>query len=1073
MNEDPTQATPLAIVGIGCLFPKAGDVGAYWANLRDGVDAITGVPASHWSPEDYYDEDPAAADRVYARRGGFLDPVDVSPLDLGIAPRDLEATDTTQLLALHVAAAALRDAGYGPTGKAFDRDRAAVILGVTGALELVIPLGARLGHPIWRRALKGAGVDDDTAQEVVERIAEQYVPWQENSFPGLLGNVAAGRIANRLDLHGTNCVVDAACASSLSALHLAGLELQAGRADLVLAGGVDTFNDVFMYTCFSKTPALSKRGDARPFDRDADGTMLGEGVGIVALKTLASARRDGDRVYAVIRGIGSSSDGKGQAIYAPSSEGQARALRNAYTLAGVDPTTVELIEGHGTGTKVGDATEVGGLTAVFDPDGSATEPWCAVGSVKSMIGHTKAAAGIAGLIKTAMALHHRVLPPTLKVEAPNEALDGEATPFTVNASKRPWFSMDGTPRRAGVSAFGFGGSNFHAVLEEGDREAAAISWDGRTQILAFTGADRGALARALRAFDAAQSWAGIRRAASRLRADFDGGAACRATVIVREGDEDLATRLQAAAKGVDGNARSRWSLPDGTAFGEGPPPGKLAGLFPGQGAQAVAMLDGLACQSVLFQDTVAEVLAGHPEVVGAIYPRHAFDAETREAQRARLTHTATAQPALGAVSLAAWRVLESFGLSLEAAVGHSYGELTALCATGRIGASALGELSRRRGALMAEGVGDRGSMLAVFTTAEALQRELDRRGWSTLTIANYNAPEQQVLSGPTGAIDVAQRELEAAGLRTHRLAVSAAFHSPLVAEAHAPFAQSVRDVALEPSPIPVFANASGAPYPEGDEAAQQLLADQLVSPVRFAACIDAMVADGVATFVELGPGRRLSGLVTAIAGDAVRVTSVDESSGRRHGMVDLARCLGAIAAWGHDVRLDVWDPYVEAAPMKKTLTVSVCGANLKPKPTTRPPRTPMSHERPSTNVPAAPPVAAAAAPSPAPAVDLATLQATQANLAALMRLQEQTAELHRRFLEGQQHATQAFGALVAQQQSMLGAPGAALPTLAAMPAVAPVQPPVPAVAMPPGGLLAPAIQPAAPVQAPVAAPPVA
>ena len=270
---------PLAIVGMACLFPKADDVGAFWANLKNGVDAITDIPSTHWTVEDFFDDDPKAPDRTYARRGGFLSPVAFDPLSFGIAPNDLEATDTTQLLGLMVAQQALEDAGYGEKGS-FDRDRASVILGVTGTLELAIPLGARLGHPLWRRALKESGIADDLADTVVQKISDGYVGWQEKSFPGLLGNVVAGRIANRLDLGGTNCVVDAACASSLGALNLAGLELASGRSDMVLAGGMDTVNDIFMYMCFSKTPALSPTGDCRPFDKSADGTIIGDGLGV-------------------------------------------------------------------------------------------------------------------------------------------------------------------------------------------------------------------------------------------------------------------------------------------------------------------------------------------------------------------------------------------------------------------------------------------------------------------------------------------------------------------------------------------------------------------------------------------------------------------------------------------------------------------------------------------------------------------------------------------------------------------------------------------------------------------------
>ena len=401
-----SESSSLAIIGMSCLFPQADDLRAYWSNIKNGVDAITQIPATHWNIAEFFDADPKAPDRTYARRGGFLSPVNFNPMEFGIAPKDVEATDTTQLLGMVAAKQALVDAGYGE--KPFPKERTSVILGVTGALELVIPLGARLGHPIWRKALKEAGVGQTVADDVVRRIADSYVGWQENSFPGLLGNVAAGRIANRLDLGGTNCVVDAACASSLAALHLAMLELAAGRSDMVITGGLDTFNDIFMYMCFSKTPALSPTGDAKPFDRNCDGTMLGEGLGMLVMKRVADAERDGDRIYAVIQGLGSSSDGRGNAIYAPQADGQKEALRRAYAEAGVTPDSIELVEAHGTGTRVGDAAELQALTEVFRsarPHGT----WAALGSVKSQIGHTKAAAGVAGLIKAALALDRKAM----------------------------------------------------------------------------------------------------------------------------------------------------------------------------------------------------------------------------------------------------------------------------------------------------------------------------------------------------------------------------------------------------------------------------------------------------------------------------------------------------------------------------------------------------------------------------------------------------------------------------------------------------------------------------------------
>ncbi|RPJ11985.1 MAG: hypothetical protein EHM30_13775, partial [Desulfobacteraceae bacterium] len=479
---------PVAIIGIGCFFPGSPGVKEYWHMLFHGKDAITDVPETHWSPEDYFDKDPAKPDHVYCKRGGFISPVLFDPTEFGIPPASLEATDSSQVLALIAAKSALEDSGY-YSNKTFNRDRTSVILGATGTQELSIPLGSRLGHPKWRKALSDSGIPSDKAEEVIEKISDSFISWQENSFPGLLGNVIAGRICNRLDLGGTNCVVDAACASSLSAIHLAVMELVTGRSDMVITGGVDALNDIFMHMCFSKTRILSPTGDIRPFSKDADGTVLGEGVGILVLKRLMDAERDGDKIYAVIKGIGTSSDGKAQSIYAPRKEGQVKALNLAYANAQVDPSSIDLIEAHGTGTRVGDLVEFQALTEVFGNPENPEEGMfqkCAIGSVKSMIGHTKAAAGSAGLIKAALSVYHKTLLPTLKADIPDPALNISESPFYLNPSRRPWFSKKEHPRRCGVSSFGFGGSNFHAVLEEYKQSKQEAAWDGSVEIIALS-----------------------------------------------------------------------------------------------------------------------------------------------------------------------------------------------------------------------------------------------------------------------------------------------------------------------------------------------------------------------------------------------------------------------------------------------------------------------------------------------------------------------------------------------------------------------------------------------------------
>ena len=1015
-NEDRAAAqSPIAIVGMSCLFPGASSLQEYWANVRDGVDAITSVPVSHWTVGDYFDADPKAPDMTYGRRGGFLDAIDFDPMGFGISPRDLEATDSTQLLGMYVAREALRDAGYGADGRDFERERTSVILGVSGTLPLVIPLGARLGHPIWRQALVEAGVDAETSEDVIARIADGYVPWQENSFPGLLANVVAGRIANRLDLHGTNCIVDAACASSLSAIHLASLELEAGRADMVLSGGLDTFNDIFMYMCFSKTPALSASGNSQPFNQNADGTILGEGVGVVALKRLADAERDGDRIYAVIKGLGSSSDGKGQAVYAPSPEGQARALRAAYRNAGVTPDTVGLLEAHGTGTIVGDATEARGLTGVYEDTGR-EGTWCALGSVKSMIGHTKAAAGAAGLIKAVMALHHKVLPPTIKVETPNEAVAPGETPFYVNTEKRPWLPESRHPRRAGVSAFGFGGSNFHCVVEEYESQATLVDWDGRDQIFAFSAKSREALASKLKDFEAGSTWAEIRGQAAETRSAFDASHEVRLLMVVQRDGRSPADLITLALPQLE-DARSAWSLPQGVFFGSGSSKGGWAACFPGQGAQYVGMLSELVCRFPVAADTLAAATEATPGLVDNLYPHPAFNADSRAEQEAELRATQTAQPALGAVSLGAFRVLEQFGIIPDATCGHSYGELVALCAAGRLGPKELYELSRLRGELMAGGEGDHGSMLAVAAESERVQALIQRHDLD-LVVANHNAPLQVVLSGVTTEIDRATDILSHEGLRTKKLPVSAAFHSRLVADAAAPFAETLKGVELAKSAVPVYANTTGTSYPKTPAAARKVLAKQMDSPVDFVQCVKAMFDDGVRTFVEVGPGRRLSGLIGEIlAGEEVTVVAMDASSGQRPGLVDLARMLAQFAAAGHAVALDRWDEgaleawRLEAAQEKPALTVKISGANHVTERPKRPPRVAAPIPVASTTGPAASALSTsepAATPTSDPQVLAEAIRASQASLAALVRLQEQTAEVHRRFLESQERTIQAI-----------------------------------------------------------------
>lgn len=1030
-DKDNNNTMPLAIVGIGCLFPKANNPKEYWHNVRDGVDAIREIPDSHWNPTEYFNDDKNAPDMTYARRGGFIDPVDFDPLLYGLSPNNIEATDTTQLLGMVVARQALLDAGYSTSkdnidGRQFDRNRTSVILGVTGTLELVIPLGARLGHPHWRKALADAGVAKDTAEEVVQRIADSYVPWQENSFPGLLGNVAAGRIANRFDLGGTNCVVDAACASSLSAIHMAAMELYLGRSDMAITGGFDTFNDIFMYMCFSKTPALSPTGNSRPFDINGDGTILGEGLGAVILKRLDDAKRDNDNIYAILKGMGSSSDGRGNAIYAPSANGQTRALKNAYTDAGVSPRSIELVEAHGTGTRVGDAVEAEALSSVYREDRE-EGTWCALGSVKSMIGHTKAGAGIAGLIKIAMALKHNVLPPTIKIDEPLDILNPGAAPVYVNTYRRPWLSKTNHPRRAALSAFGFGGSNFHCVMEEADPLSNEIDWDGSILIYSFSAKTRTALVKTLKSIDTEQSWDSLRYHAACSNKKFKQKDTPRLVLVITRQTE-VKTLINDVCLKLNDKENTSWSLSNTAYYGEGKLPGKLAVLFPGQGSQYTNMQLDLACQFYQVQNSIANATQIFEEIYPEnqlgeqIYPISVFTQEAKQKNTATLRHTQTAQPAIGAVSIGLFNLLKTFGISPDMTAGHSFGELTALCAGGVIDENSLIQLAIKRGELMAnDNNGDHGSMLAVSASAAVVHEILEAEQLD-LIIANNNAPRQVVLSGATDQIDRAVEVLGKRGLGAKKLPVSAAFHSSFIADAEKPFAKFLKTIKFSSPGIPVFSNSTSQTYPYEPEKAQALLASQLARPVEFVAEIENLYEAGVRTFIEVGPGNVITGLVNSILGDrSFNSIAIDASRGRKNGQYDLACTLAQIACLGHKTDLGMWDcdyinEFENVEERSPSMTIKLTGANyMKPRET----RPPSNQNKPVTDagekqVLSTPVISKIEHKTPS-IKNQDLLAATQKTILTLQNMQHQTADLHRQYLEGQEAAQKAIQSLLEQQ----------------------------------------------------------
>ncbi|MEV7866733.1 SDR family NAD(P)-dependent oxidoreductase [Streptomyces sp. NPDC088124] len=1025
MTASTPRQVPVAVVGAGALVPGATDAAGYWRIVTGGQDLMTEVPASRWLVADHYDPDPAAPDRTYARRGAFLPDVDFDPMAYGVPPTSLSATDTSQLLALMVADQVLADAGGLPD---MDRDRVGVVLGVS-ALELLPHMYGRTERPVWLKALRESGLTEAEARAVCDRISAHYTPWRESTFPGLLSNVVAGRIANRFDLHGTNHTTDAACASSLAALSTAVGELALGRADLVISGGVDTGNGIGMFLSFSKTPALSRSGDCRPLSDAADGTMLGEAVVMYALKRLSDAERDGDRVHAVVRGIGTSSDGRSSAIYAPLSGGQARALRRAYEEAGYGPGTVELVEAHGTGTQAGDTAELDALNEVFGASGRTDGQWCAIGSVKSQIGHTKCAAGAAGLLKAVMALHHKVLPPTIKVDRPNPAAATPDGPFYVNTEARPWVRPAGHPRRASVSSFGFGGSNFHVTLEEyvpagTPGRAAPRHRCAPSELVLFSGASPAALVAPDTGDD--RPLAALARESHSAFSPTDPVR----LAIIATGVEELRDRYAQALALIRRRPGTPFSTPTGIRYAVGTPaPGRIGFLFPGQGSQYVGMGADLAMLAPAAQ-TVWDELGGTGfdglPLHRVVFPPPAFTDEERAARQAVLAATEWAQPALAVHSLALLAVVRSLGLRPDCVAGHSFGELVALHCAGVLDAGSLVAVARRRGVLMRDAASVPGAMLAVAADRARVAAVLAGGGLGDLWPANHNSPLQTVLSGTTEAVARAEKAFAAERVGTRRLTTSTAFHSPLVAPAGEPLAAFLRTVPLTEPRIEVYGNADAAPYPASPDGIRRRIAGHLASPVLFQDQIEAMYAAGVRTFVEVGAGTALTGLVGQILGDREHAAVPLDRPGRS-GVSTLHTALGELAVRGVPLDLaPLWAPYTMPGTAAKErgprMTVKISGANhgqlyppragapAPPAPTSAPVPAPVhapapapdtlavpmpAHASTTLRAPEPPAYDTASADAPVPADDAGPGATVGADwYAAVEGVQRQTAEAH-------------------------------------------------------------------------------
>lgn len=894
-RESPCE---IAIIGMACLVPKAPGLQSYWENIINKVSAITEVPEDRWDWRLYFDPDSDAQDKFYSKWGGFLDPVPFDPIQYGMPPNSLRSIEPLQLLTLETVAAALRDAGY--ENRPFARERTSVIIGASGGL-------ADLGQYYAFRAALPTFFED-----VPEEVLSQLPKWTEDSFPGTLANVIAGRVANRFDFGGVNYSMDAACASSMAAIHSAMRELENRASDMVLVGGADTFQNPHFFFCFAKTHALSPTGRCRTFDKDADGTCISESVAVVALKRLVDAERDGDRIYGVIKGVGGSSDGRHKGLTAPHPEGQARALNRAYAKADISPATVGLIEAHGTGTVAGDRSEIETLKQVFQSAGACARS-CALGSVKSMIGHTKSAAGVAGLIKVALALHHKVLPPTIGVDSPNPSLT--ESPFYVNTEVRPWIhgSKD-YPRRACTSAFGFGGTNFHAVIEEYtgnflDFTNQAVSRQWQSEIILLTAPSREGLIKEVNALDESLEQGGEPELADLACTLWQkrGNAKKLKLAIVAQSLDDLRQKLKTAQKSLK-ESGDIWNA-SGIYFTERPlaKDCNICFLFPGQGSQHPDMLRELAIyfsevrKAFELADRVLE--KQYPKFLSSyVFPPPCFSKEEELRCQKELTQTNIAQAALSAAAMGVFRLLEALNVSPNMVAGHSSGEYVALCASGVYEEEDLYRLTEARGRFIVEMAGDdTGTMVAV----KAGRREIEDviKSIEQVWVANVNAPTQTIISGRKADMAEAVRRLENEGMQVRPIPVSCAFHSPLVVPARDRLAEFISTIHFAKPKMGIFSNTTADLYPQDPEEMKVLLSKHLISPVEFTREVEQMYDTGARIFIEVGPRNVLTGLTGKILGERTHLAvAVDKRD--RTGLLQLHHVLAQLATHGVPLELD-------------------------------------------------------------------------------------------------------------------------------------------------------------------------
>lgn len=894
---------PIAIVGMGGVFPGADDVPTFWERLLEGYDATREVPKERWDVDRYHQPDGEAPDKSYTRLGCFLDRFPEADPKWRIPPAALATLDPGHLVCLRAAEEALADAGVDPEGWG-PRARTAVMLAFLPYQGKKFLADVRVNFREVRAELEAALAEAGASPEEIAKISEDAAarfsaglpPLGEDTLTGYLGSLNAGRIAHRFDLQGPHFVVDAACASTHAAVHAAVQALRHGTADWALTGGVwaDMQPEFFVGAC--RFNALSPTGST-PFDARADGFIPGEGGGVLVLRRLDDAVRDGQRVHAVIRGVGGSSDGKGRSVLAPTQEGEAEAMRRALEEAELVGADIGYVECHGTGTALGDVVEAHACADAFgaDGEGAPREAPLRIGSVKSNIGHLNAAAGVPGIIKAALALREGVIPPSLKVAAPNPKIDFAGRNLEVVRAATRWDRPPGGARRAGVSSFGVGGANMHVILEEHRAqgtaretpEAPRLEPSALPPIASVAAATPAALVPQFEALARAYADGGVEALARPV-----GGGPVRAAIVAPTPDE-LARRVRLLAAAVERDRGFGFLRAQGVFVAAAGSP--VVATFPGQGSHYANMGRALAGAEPVFRAIVEEFDDAYQTMTG----RRLTASFWTDSPETWEQHDEDIHCAVMAINVALHRMLAERGLAPFALVGQSAGELSALVVARSLSiADGLRAVWERTLAVLALERDDPGRMISIRAGKERVEPLLvGLSGYAA--IAADNGPGACIVSADRKARNILVTRLTDSGIEHSVLAVSHGYHSALIADARPAYQAALRTLSFAEPSLPIWSTITGGPLSAvRPDAMPEHLASQFVEPVRLRGAIEGAHRAGGRLFVECGPKWPLTTFTEAILGEREHVAqaTLHPKVGETE---SAARAIACLAVHGH------------------------------------------------------------------------------------------------------------------------------------------------------------------------------